>query len=600
MFARVRIFIVFVVMFNQIFPEVSEDFIRSIKLKGNESISHEKILTLVRQKPPNFLFRKPIFDSRLLKLDALTLKSFYHSKGFLDIKIQESFERENNNIDINYIIDEGKRYYLSEVEVVGNYKISNNKINDFLGLKIQEPYNPVFINDNLYLLENEYHQVGKLFAEILIKDEISDSVKVKVVINEKEDIFIKNTFLENIGKIDSSQIFREITYLEGQKYSKKEIDKSLRRLREMGIFSMVNIIPVKVSNSENLVNLVIELNHYKQREWNSVGGYDPIQFSEGAEPLPALSINTEWRNRSFFNSPTQFSTELLAGVPVEEEFIAPRIRYDINLSSNWFFGIRFPTKITGYYETFFTKDEQNNSVIPVNTIERRGINLSQHVNFFNRSYFETRSILESFSDASENDGSIEQRAISLKVNLDKKDDPIFTKRGYLVSGILKYAGFGGERNYLKLDLNIQSYLPFRNQSVIAFRCKVGKIFGWDNEGSDYSYEKFYLGGSTSMRGWDVLRFKTKKIDDHPLGATNRVMTNLEYRGPLYKSFGITLFIDGGALEEDSKNISLINTKWDSGIGLTIQTPLGPARIDYAFQIENPQIWKIQLGVQNLF
>ena len=102
-----------------------------------------------------------------------------------------------------------------------------------------------------------------------------------------------------------------------------------------------------------------------------------------------------------------------------------------------------------------------------------------------------------------------------------------------------------------------------------------------------------------MRGWDVLRFKTRNLDD-PLGETNRIMTNLEYRSPLYKSFGVTLFMDGGVLEGDSKNISLINTKWNSGMGLTIQTPLGPARIDYAFQVENPQIWKIQLGVQNLF
>ena len=599
MFSRTRITLVFFIILNQIFSENNEDYIRSIELNGNESISNEKILPLLRQKPPNLLFRNPIFDSRLLKLDALTLKSFYHSKGFLDVNIEESFQNENDFIDINYEIDEGKRYYLSLVEVIGNYNISNDKINDLLGLKIKEPYNPVFINDNLYLLENEYHKLGKLFAEILIKDQISDSVKVKVVINEKEDVFIKNTFLENIGKIDSSQIFREITYKKGQKYSKKEIDNSLRRLREMGVFSMVNIIPVKVINSENLVNLVIELNHYKQREWNSVGGYDPIQFAEGAEPLPALSINTEWRNRSFFNSPTQFSTKLLAGVPVEEEFIAPRIRYDINLSSNWFFGIRFPTKITGYYETFFTKNEQNNSLIPINTIERRGINLSQHVNFHNRSYFETRSILESFSDVSEADDRIEQRAISLKVNLDRKDNPIFTKSGYLISGIIKSAGFGGERNYLKLDLNIQSYFPFKNQSVIAFRLKTGKILGWNDEDDDFSYEKFYLGGSTSMRGWDVLRFKTRNLDD-PLGETNRIMTNLEYRSPLYKSFGVTLFIDGGVLEGDSKNISLINTKWNSGMGLTIQTPLGPARIDYAFQVESPQIWKIQLGVQNLF
>jgi outer membrane protein assembly factor BamA len=102
-----------------------------------------------------------------------------------------------------------------------------------------------------------------------------------------------------------------------------------------------------------------------------------------------------------------------------------------------------------------------------------------------------------------------------------------------------------------------------------------------------------------MRGWDVLRFKTKNLDE-PQGGTNRFMTNIEYRSPLYKTVGMTLFADGGLLEDGNKSISLANAKWDSGIGLTIQTPLGPARIDYAFQIKNPHIWKIQLGVQNLF
>ena len=138
MLSKTRIILVFFIMLNQIFSENNEDYIRSIILEGNESISDEKILPLLRQKPPNLLFRNPIFDSRLLKLDALTLKSFYHSKGFLDVNIQESFEKKNNFIDINYKIDEGKRYYLSVVEVLGNNNISNSKISDLLGLKIKE------------------------------------------------------------------------------------------------------------------------------------------------------------------------------------------------------------------------------------------------------------------------------------------------------------------------------------------------------------------------------------------------------------------------------------------------------------------------------
>ena len=40
--------------------------------------------------------------------------------------------------------------------------------------------------------------------------------------------------------------------------------------------------------------------------------------------------------------------------------------------------------------------------------------------------------------------------------------------------------------------------------------------------------------------------------------------------------------------------------WDGGIGITIDTPLGPARLDYAVQFDDPQTGKIQLGVQSLF
>ena len=78
------------------------------------------------------------------------------------------------------------------------------------------------------------------------------------------------------------------------------------------------------------------------------------------------------------------------------------------------------------------------------------------------------------------------------------------------------------------------------------------------------------------------------------------MTNLEFRFPIYKTIGITLFSDGGLLTDHSENLSPNFIKWDSGIGIMIQTPLGPARLDYAIQVDNPRKSKIQLGVQNLF
>ena len=531
-------------------------------------------------------------------MDALTLKNYYYSKGFLDVVINESYHiKDNSNknkfVDILYKVVEGKQYHLSKVHIIGNDLISKKKITKILGLKIDSPYNPVGLNDNLYLLENEYQNLGKLFAKITVKDEIKDSVEIKIDIDEGKYIYINNTRIEKKGNIDSAIVIRELNYDSGDLFSKIKVDKSSKQLRELGIFSTANIYPERSSISDTLVNMVIDLRRYKQREWNSSGGYDPISFAEGAPELSALSATIEWRNRAFFNTSKQFSTAIMAGIPFEVDFVAPRLRYDVSLSSNWFLGIRFPTKIVGYYERFIIYEEQKYQA----SIDRFGTDLTQRFRLKGRSYVETKSLWEYFADASED--NIQERSVSLKLNIDKKDDPLFTKKGLLFNGIIKSAGFGGSRAYSKMDITLNTYYPLTKRSVFAMRIQFGKLWGWDENYDDYSFEKFYLGGSTSMRGWEVLRFSENE-NNEPNGETIRLMTNIEIRQKIYKSFGMTVFSDGGLLAEVFPKEFYSELIWDSGIGITVDTPLGPARLDYAIQLNDFSKQKLQLGVQNLF
>ncbi len=599
MIQKIKAFIWLLPYLGIIVAQDDQTLIRYLYLRGNENVSRNEVLFIIRQRPPNFFFRRPNFDPRLLRLDALTLKNYYYSKGFLDVKINESYSiedvsKENKYADITFDINEGIQYHLSDIDITGNDLISKKKINKLLGLRINEPYDPVGLNDNLYLIENEYHQLGKLFASINIKDEIKDSVKVNINIDEGEFIYINKTRIERIGNIDSSIVLRELKYEHGDLYSKSKIDKTSKHLREIGIFSTANIFPEKISDSDSLVNMVIELRRYKQREWNSSGGYDPISFAEGAPELSAFSATIEWRNRAFFNSPKQFSTKVMVGFPVEVDFVAPRLRYDVSLSSNWFFGIRFPTKVTGYYERFIIYEEQKYQ----ESIDRFGTNLTQRFRLRGRSFIETKSLWEYFADASEK--NIQERSVSFKLNIDRKDDPLFTRKGWLFNGLIKSAGFGGSRAYTKVDIAIHSYLPLSKGSIYAMRVQIGKLWDWDEKYEDYSFEKFYLGGSTSMRGWEVLRFSENERNE-PNGETIRLMTNFEFRQKIYKSFGLTIFSDAGMLSDDL-TIDLLQQelKWDAGIGITIDTPIGPARLDYAIQLGDMKKQKLQLGVQNLF
>ncbi|MEE3152875.1 MAG: BamA/TamA family outer membrane protein [Candidatus Neomarinimicrobiota bacterium] len=594
--------------------------INSVTISGNESISKKELMPLLRQRPSNFSFKGTSFNGRLLKMDSFTLKNYFISKGFLLVDVKESYEIKDNIADIHFKISEGKQFFVSKVNISGNQNLADDEIQNILNLHEGEPFNSVLINERITELQKELEYFSKLFPAIEIEPVIIDSVKVFITISEGLDIYINKTFIEGIDMADSALVFRELLYKAGDYYSPETVEKSKRRLRETGIFSMVNLIPIKVTNSDSLVNIVISLNKYKQREWLSVGGYEPIEFYEGLDPLPAIGGFIEWRNRSIFKSSTNFSTKFLIGFPWETNFTLPRLRYDIGFDTNWILGIRWPTKISSFYETLINYDQET-----IDQVERYGLEMSQSTMFDERSYIQNVTVWEYFSDnkiennsATINDSldiiqntssikDLQQRSLSIRFHFDIKDDPLFPKKGYLFDIYFKSTGYilGGERDYRKLDLSFHSYSSINKKSVIAARFKVGRLWSWDQSDIDYSYEKFYLGGSSNMRGWEILKYRTKdSLGVIPVGGTFRFLTNIELRTQLSQSLGINIFYDGGILEDDYKKFTKGQMGWDTGIGLTLSTPLGPVRLDYAVPSINDNIdfskGIINIGVQYLF
>ena len=607
-------------VFNPIFSQDLPIKINSITISGNQSISKKELMPLLRQRRSNFSFKGTSFNGRLLKMDAFTLKNYFISKGFLLVEVKESYEIKNNVAEIHFTINENKQYFVSKVDITGNKNLSDGEIQIILSLNEGEPFNSVLLNERITELQKEFEYFSKLFSLIEIEPVISDSVKVFIKINEGLDVYVNKTFIEGIDMVDSAFIQRELLYNSGEYYSPQSIEKSKRRLRETGLYSMVNIVPIKVVDSDSLVNIVISLNKYKQKEWLSVGGYEPIEFYEGLDPLPAIGGFVEWRNRSIFRTSTNFSTKFMVGFPWETNFNLPRLRYDIGFDSNWILGIRWPTKISSFYETLINYDQET-----IDQVERFGLEMSQSTSFDDRSYIQNVTVWEYFSDNKiENNATfindsvniiqnissiknLQQRSLSIRLHIDKKDDPLIPKKGYLVDIYFKSTGYilGGERDYHKLDLSFNSYFSLNKKSVIATRFKIGRLWSWDQSDVDYSYEKFYLGGSSNMRGWEILRYNTADgLGNIPIGGLFRFLTNIELRLQLSESIGMNIFYDGGILTDDYKRFSKKRLGWDTGIGLTLATPLGPVRLDYAVPAINDNIdfgnGLINIGVQYLF
>ena len=128
-------------LFSLFAQSVIDRSVKSISFFGNDSFSQRTLLEQVELKPPSlFIFSHTAYDRRLLKLDAISLKNYYYSRGFLEAVVNDSFSIVDDEVDIFYIINEGRRYYLNSVYVNGLKSLKEKSLLSLLGLKNGEPY----------------------------------------------------------------------------------------------------------------------------------------------------------------------------------------------------------------------------------------------------------------------------------------------------------------------------------------------------------------------------------------------------------------------------------------------------------------------------
>ena len=171
------------------------------------------------------------------------------------------------------------------------------------------------------------------------------------------------------------------------------------------------------------------------------------------------------------------------------------------------------------------------------------------------------------------------------------------------------------RSYIKYRVDLRNYITMFKHITFASRINGGLISGWSNDYDQYEailFEKFYLGGSNTLRAIRPLRLLNYNNDSYdndgdglideededkntPSGKEIMVLTNLELRFPILWEIGGVLFFDGGNIYGESKNINIESLVWNYGVALTLNLPVGPLRIDFARDSIDPKIYQIQLG-----
>jgi translocation and assembly module TamA len=138
--------------------------------------------------------------------------------------------------------------------------------------------------------------------------------------------------------------------------------------------------------------------------------------------------------------------------------------------------------------------------------------------------------------------------------------------------------------FLRLQSQVSAYLPVEDQgrTVIAGRLRLGAIGGGSFEGVP-SDRRFFSGGGGSVRGYSYQGVGPRLPDNTPRGGLSLVETSLEVRRDLFGNFGAVVFVDGGAVGDNTAP-DFSSVQWSVGAGVRYNLPFGPIRADIAIPL----------------
>ena len=287
-------------------PRVSQINYSGVKKGEREDLENRIGLLKDNQLTPNMIDRakfliKKYFDEKgyknaeieILQRDDVTAPD----KTIVDIRIDKkekvkihSITIEGNHalstkkikgttVDVYVKVEEGQRYYLRNIEWVGNTIYPTTTLNNLLRMKKGDVYNQTKLEERTSTDEdavgNLYYNNGYVFyrldpVEVNID---GDSIDLELRITEGPQATIRHIAINGNDRVYESVVRRELRTKPGDLFSKEALERSYREIASMGHFDPEQIDPKVVpSQSDGTVDI----------NWGLVSkSNDQIEFSLG-------------------------------------------------------------------------------------------------------------------------------------------------------------------------------------------------------------------------------------------------------------------------------------------------------------------------------
>ena len=259
--------------------------VHKIYVEGNEVFSDRKIKSAMKKTNENGnilnIFKQKKFVESDYEDDLNRIIEKYNEYGYRDAKIVSDsvVPYSENRVDVYLKVDEGNKYYISDINWVGNTLYSTDALNEVLGIYPGDVYNQKLINKRTAedddAVANLYMDRGYLFFQLVpIEENIEgDSIALQIRVIEGPQARINRVLINVNDRLYERVIRRELRVRPGELFSKSDLMRSAREIATTGHFNPENMdIHPQPNESDGTVDIVFNLESKAN---------DQIEFSAG-------------------------------------------------------------------------------------------------------------------------------------------------------------------------------------------------------------------------------------------------------------------------------------------------------------------------------
>ena len=552
--------------------------IEQIAIEGTQGLTPKQVRGAMETQEREFYVLRGTVQRQRLDDDVDRIIQLYNDHGYVQARVEKSeidVDRENARATIRIVVVEGPQFKVGGVDMTGNSLLPQEEIRKRIQLKSGDVFSRSKLRDSVTGITDLYSAIGRASADVspnTMQDTPNRLVNVVFEIVEGPETYVERINISGNTRSEEKILRREIPMAEGDLFTSQKLTRAKQRLTNLNYFDKVEAKTAPGSSKDKVV-VNIDVTEKPTGLFSIGGGYSS---QDGV--LGTLDLS----QRNFLGKGWEVFLRLRGGENLQTG--------TIGFTEPWL----FDRPLAAGFDIFNTR-----RILPDYTVNSLGgdIRLGHPIGEYSRWNALYRVSQDRISDVNEfgspellsQEGTHLTSLIGLNLSRDTRDNIFDPTRGSTVSIGLDFAGVGFGERFVRSVFSTTYYQPTPwLDHVLSFRLMAGYAFGWDKDPVPL-FERFYLGGSNSLRQFKSLQVSPRDSTGTRVGGNAELLGTIEYQIPLFFGIKAAIFYDVGNVWgpdiAGGSKIDLTDVRHGVGAGFRWNSPFGPIRVDYGIKLD---------------